>query len=342
MDIKAKLDLSDRPVDEFPQNRYLNGLIALGYQNSIIDISTGFRNTLFGSGNELTLFPAWNPSGYYTRSAQYQSQIEAGLEVLRANANVYTIHKYLRAVPTEYTYDFNTDTMIATELPERGLDDVYYGAEIQYPLLPYLTLSGFTALKQANFDPGNIYSVNTAGATLQTDLPLNYSSRIVGSFSFQNRQADYLPDLATNLFVSSLRLQKRLGTNLNGFVNYINNGCSDSELGTFYFISHQLRSQVQYSFAFDESMASYIFVGGKYSPENDANAAFMEVQSRLVSKVYALAGFKNQIDNFNTYQAKVSYFFNPVSDFHLQYLGSDFSPDRSTHHYLGVGSSVYF
>jgi len=125
-------------------------------------------------------------------------------------------------------------------------------------------------------------------------------------------------------------------------VSYINNGCSDSELGTFYFISHQLRSQVQYSFAFDESMASYILIGGKYSPENDANAAFMEVQSRLVSKVYALAALKNQIDNIKTYQARVSYFLNPVSDFQLHYIGSDFSPDRSTLHYLGVGSSVYF
>jgi len=340
--VDAKLDLADRPVDDFPQNKYLNGLMAVGYQSEFLNLKAGYRNTLFGTADELTLYPGWNASGYYTRKAQHQSQIAAEVKAFSAQVSAYGIHKHLRTVPTEYVYDFVTDTMIPTDLPERGFDDVFYGAALEYPLTSFLSLSGWTELKQANFDTEDIYSAKSVGTAIKTEIPLSISSRIAGSFIYKNRQADYLPDEATNSYQSTFRVQHRIGTNLNGFLSYVNNGCSDAELNTFYFISHQLRCQVQYSFTYDASQASYILAGGKYSPENDANAAFVEIQGKLVPRVYALAAYKNQIDSYSFYQAKLSFFVTSVSDCHVQYFGNDYSPNRATHHYIGIGSNIYF
>ncbi len=340
--LNAKLDLADSRVETFPQHKYLNGLAAIGYQNEFLNLKAGYRNTLFGTTDELTLYPAWNASGYYTRKVQHQSQIAAEVKAMGAKAGSYAIHKHLRAVPTEYVYDFVNDTMLPTDLPERGFDDVFYGAALEYQFTSFLSLSGFTELKQANFDTEDIYSAKSLGTAIKAEIPLSISSHIAGSFIYKNRQADYLPNEATNSFQSTLRVRHRIGTNLNGFVSYINNGCSDSSLNTFYFISQQLRCQVQYSFTYDESQASYILAGGKYSPENDANAAFVEIQGKLVPRVYALAAYKNQIASYSFYQAKLSYFFTPVSDCYVHYIANDYSVNRTTHHYLGVGSSIYF
>lgn len=337
----SKLDALDFPLGEFPQTKWLNSYTALNYHKPAWNVEAGYRNILMDSSQELVLYPAWNAAGTYKRRMQHQAQLELNAKIEKLDFNAYGIHKHLRANPIDYTFDpdFN---LISNTLPQRGFDDIYYGLAAEYSLLPWLSFSAGSDMKQANFDESDVYSINSIGVGSHLQLKPSYLSHITGDFVWKNQNADNLSPENRNTFQTIIRYQQRFGLQTNGYIGFINNSCSDDKLNQVYLVSNLLRSHVKYNFKYDLSQGSYLLVGGKYSPENENSAVFSEGQWRLADRVYSLVSVNYQLDAQTLYQNKTSYYFSPVSECYVHYAINDSKVLNKTSHYIGIGTSINF
>jgi len=342
-DLNSRWDAADHLLGDFPQQKWLTALAEFTYQQpQLLKVCASYRNTLFGSPNSLGLYPNWNSLFEYQRQMEHQSTLLIEDDLPRLDAEAYAIHRNLRVKPIEYIYDFGTDQFIATPLPEQGLDNVYSGISAAYEVLPYLSLGAFTDIKRANFDTDDFYSLNSAGAQADLNYKLSRILRISGSVRWTNRYNENLPPQATNLAQSSIRLQHNLLSNLNGYLSFTNNSCSDARLDTLYLISNLFRAHLQYTFSYDPAQDSYLLAGVKLSTQNDADAYFAEAKSVLLPRWYASAGVRITPDAYNRYSGQLSWNFDPFSDVFFTYRLDDNKNGSPRLHYLGVGSNIYF
>lgn len=338
---RCKMDLADHQLGEFPQNKYRNSLLALNYHRRNWNLEAGYRNTLYGTSSTLPLYPDWNPSLDMERKVQHQSQLEFNGHLNPVSFSAYGIQKHLRAIPIEYAFD-NDFNLISIRGAERGFDDLYYGLGLEAAVLPFLSVRAGSDLRQANFDSSDLYSLNSLYLGSSLELKPSQSCRISGDFVWNNRNGESLPVQSRNMFQSSLRIQQRFGLQLNGFLSITNNSCADEELSELFLISNSLRSHLQYSFSYDPSQASYLMIGGKYSPENETSAVFAEAQCRLLNHLYSLVAVNHLPETHSIYQSKLSYYFSPVSECYLHYTANDYELTQSISHYLGIGTSIHF
>lgn len=342
LSFNTRLDAADAPIREFPQNKWLNSQLSLAWKKPYLEMEAAYRNTLFGTSQKLGLYPVYSSSYEYERTAEHQSSIMLNGKLAGLTAGVYGMHRQLRVNPTEYVIDPETWEVAMLEKPQKGLDNVYGGIQAGYQVLPFLALNAFSDLSKANFDGSDTYTYLANGAQADLDYKLSSQARISGSFTWTNRDNQNLSKEAVNLLQSQLRIQHKLLPNLNGYLSFSNNACSDAGLDTLYLISNQWRAHLQYHFSYDPSADSYLLAGVKFSPENESDAIYAEAQSIIVSRLYANLGMRMLPDRLTQYQGKLSYFYTPFSEIHLQYQVLDSETDIKESHYLGLGSSIYF
>lgn len=341
--IDSRLKASNFYLDQFPQSKYLNTAVAAKYKGSYVHATGIYRNTLFGDAKRLSLYPIWDQGAYdYRNRYQHQAILAAGGDVKPFSADIYIIGKALYSIPTEYVFDPNTFEITPMQHPLESYEDVYSGAAISYLPLPGLQLSAGADFKQANFDASNLYSINSLGLQAASEIKLLPNTHLSGSAHWQSRQGDNLPLETRNLFTGQLRLQQRIGNQLNGFVSFISNTCADSKLDAMYLISNQVRAQLKYTAMYDQSQDSYLLLGGKISPEHDANAVFAEAQSLILPKLYTSAGITYQPDLPDIYQGKISWYYTPVSTLYLSYLKTLPGHGRKDYQLLGIGANFVY
>lgn len=336
----AKLDAADRKLGNFSQNKWLSNYMGVDYRSKHLQVSAAYRNLAFGTAQSLPLYQEWRGDLELARRMQHQTQIEAKSSFGGMELSAFGIHKHLDTTPTEYVFNFDTFEMEAVQMPDRAFDDAYYGVQATYRVTPFLNLRAGTDIQQANFTKNEIYDINTVAFGAQLQLEPKATTRISGSFDWENRAGEDLEPVTRNMFYTSLRLQQSLGMNINGFISLLNTSCTDDEMSDLYLISNQIRSQVQYHFSYDPNQASYINAGLKISPEFRTNTYFAEGQFLLMNHLYAMLNFKRIERSLSNYQAKVSFFPGPFTECFLQYtISSPDNGDKSLN-YFGVGTSI--
>lgn len=340
LSINSKLDAADRKLGEFPQKKWMHNFAGLEYAREHYSIEAGYRNLWFSAPQRLQLYPNWNGSIDYDRKTQHQAQLCLNGDLMGVSVSAYGINKQLRANPVEYVFDFNTFEMVPTVMPTRSLIDEYYGVDVAYKVTPYLSINASTDIKQDNYTETGLYDQNTFAMGTSVEFKPISSGRFTGSFNWENRDGENIPDFTRNIYQTTLRYQQNLGMQLNGFVSLINNGCSDDKLNEVYLLSNQVRCHLQYHFPYDAAQASFVSAGVKHSLENEKTAYFSESQWRLLNHLYGNISYKHLGDTLNNYQAKLSYFVSPFSECYLQYIMYDSDLYIKPLNYFGIGTSI--
>ncbi|PKN73774.1 MAG: hypothetical protein CVU50_00890 [Candidatus Cloacimonetes bacterium HGW-Cloacimonetes-3] len=338
--VNSKLEAADRELGEFPQKKWMHNFVGLEYTRKHWNIGAGYRNLLFGSPERLPLYPSWNNQIEFDRKAQHQAQMDISGNFGGLSVAAYGIGKHLQTTPTEFVWNNDTFEMDATEMPERGFDDLYYGMQLSYQVYPYLSINGSTDVKQANFTASEVYDMNSTTLGADVELQPIPSGKFAGSFSWVNRNGDSLPDFTRNMYQTTLRYQQSLGMQVNGFISLINNSCSDDKLSEVYLLSNQIRCHLQYHFPYDVAQASFFSAGMKHSLEREKTAFFSEGQWLLLNHFYGNLSYLHLGNAVNNYQAKLSYFVSPFSECYVQYRMYDSDLYIKPLNYLGIGTSI--
>lgn len=343
LDISSQQHASDKPLDQFPQKKHLQNSFRARYHRKGFFAEGTYRNTFYGSSEKLNLYPSWDMSSWaYERRHQHQGHLELGGNLSKLSMKAYLSGKLLLATPTEYILNPISYELNAVEHDLESYEDIYSGLRLAYEFMPQLRLSAVADIKQANFDASDIYSCNSMGLAAESELKVMNSGRLSGTALWQNRDGDGFDPESRNLFTGQLRYQHKLGTQVNGYLSFISNTCSDSELQDFYLISNLLRTQVVYTAAYDPAQESYLLVGAKYSPEHHANAYFAETRLKLISRFYALAGLKVQPDLPNLLQGRCTWFWGAASELFIHYQNILPELGQKDKHYLGLGTKINF
>lgn len=341
--LDSRLKASNYYIDQFPQSKYLNTALSAKFKAKHIHATGIYRNTLYGDPQRLNLYPLWDQGAFdYRNRHQHQCILAVGTDLSPVKADMYLIGKALYSTPTEYVFDPETFEITPMERPLKSHEDVYSGAAISVTPLPELQLSAGADFKQANFDASDLYSVNSLNLQAASEINLLSNTQISGIALWQSRQGDNLPLETRNLFTGQLRLQQRISNQMNGFISFISNTCADSKLDNLYLISNQVRAQVKYTALYDDTQDSYLLLGGKFSPQHDANALFAEAQSQIITGLYTSAGITYQPDLPDLYQGKISWYYTPVSTLYLSYFKTIPGSGRKDYHLLGIGTNFVY
>lgn len=343
LNFRTKLESSDALEREFPQKTWSNSALSIKYTQPLLTAEASYRSTLWGSSKALNLYPVDSPGLDFRRNAEHQSSLSLSSEFQKLRGSAFAIHRQLRARPVSYVYDWQTDTTISEVHAEKGLDNVYAGADAAYQIRPYLRAGAFVRHSEAHFDRADSYRMDAAGLNAELEHKLDSNTRILGHFVWTNRFNENLSPESRNLLQSGVRIQRTLLPGLNSFVSYQNNSCTDAGLDTLYLISNQIRAQIQYHFSYDPDKDSYLLAGAKFSKSNEASAFYSEAQSRIMNRLYARVGWKWLPELYVQYTGRLGYFFYGLGEMYLLYQKHEpFPLQTADFHYLGFGSSIYF
>lgn len=345
LELSSDLRATDRPRPSENQKAWHITDLTAAYDRGPLELRAEYQNIRFTSPTLLQMYPALDPNEYQKRRMQHLGTFSAAYETRRLELGAHAQYKYLRNTP--YLAQLNDVWEIEmVEQDNAGYSDVYFGTDLGGKLLPNLTLGLGADYKDALQADSGLYRLTNLKAGLAADYQIPAGVQMNASFELTNRDGPSVPDQKRNLLHTRLRLQKRLSPALSGFIVYENRSCADSKLGSYRLISNYLRGQLRFTFPWDPSASSYLVAGAKCSPENKADAIFAEADHKLVGRLIAGAAANLQPDHLSLYTAKLSYYFLPASEIHLQYYFRDGNSDtvggKGNRSYLGLGSSLYW
>lgn len=344
LDLEASADLNANSLGIAPniQKLWHNGKLGTTLQTAGLRIHAAYRNLAFGNSQLLSLYPDWDPLLSQERITQHQGTIVAGYSAPFLQTEVYAQTKHLSYTPYLATLNMETFEMELVQQPNTGVTDQYYGLKLAAPIIQGLSANLSAAYKDGIFASDGEYRLTGLTAGLAADYKVLAQANLSAAFNWTNRTGLAIEKQKRNLLETSIRYQHRISTGLAGYLLYINNTCVDSGLDTLSVVSNYLRAQLQYSFPSDSSGGSYLLLGGKYSPENKADAYFASTDYRLIGNLYTGAALNFQPDRQTTWSGKIGYYYTPVNELHLQYVHRKNSVLEFETDYIGFGSSIYW
>ena len=341
LDLSSSLHSTDRYAPGNPQKTWHNGQLRLHYASGDLSLRASYRNLAFGASKLLQAYPRWDPNLNLKRNMQHQGTISAAYTLPFAGIEGYAQFKSLQYTPYSPVFDSNTGELIGwDQLDKAQATDYYAGLTAQLPLGKGLSARLGLDAKDGLYAKDGNYALTGVYGALDAEYRLGANSSLSGSFDWTLREGDAIPKGRRNLLCSAIRYQHRLSYSLSGFLLYINNSVLNSELKQLRLVSNYLRGHLQYSFPADPSGASYLLVGGKYSPENKADAYFSEADYRVWGNLYAGASLNWQPERQTLYGGKLSYYYTPVNELHLQYEHRENELLQSKIDFYGLGSSI--
>ncbi len=334
----SDLYIFGRTTPSGPHEQWHNGEAELSYRHNGFTVSAAYRNRAFFDQMMMNLYPAWAPSGIQERHMQHKASLEADYESTFFQAGAYAQAKQLDYTP--YMFDFSTFEFIPQ--PAESAADVYYGAETRVRLMDGLSARVSAHHKDGLFAEEGTYRLTQISGGLDAEYQVFGNTGLQASFNWTNRSGSSISEQRRNLVQTALRLHDKLTPDLAAALTYVNNSLINEDLSELYLLSNYLRAHLQYSFPSDPSGGSYLLLGGKYSPENKASAAMLEGDYRVWGRLYAGLSINYQPDRKNLYSGKVSYFFTPLNEVHVQYTYRDFTMQSNPDEFIGIGSSVYW
>ncbi len=343
LSVSSTLNSNDRIIPTNVQKLWHNGLVDINYRGTDFTVHADYRNTVFGASQLLGLYPTWDPLTSQKRLMQHQGTIAAEFDADFLQLGGFASGKILRYTP--YTLDLDTFELVRQD--NANATDVYTGAVIKVPIIKGLATHVAMDYKSGTFADNGEYDLNKLNAGLNADYKILGNASVSASFDWTKRTGAAISNGKTNLLRSTLRLRHRFSNSLAGYLLYINNSCLNDRMKNLRLMANYLRAQVQYSFPSDPTGGSYLLVGGKYSPENKADAYFVEGDYKVREKIYAGGSLNLQPDWQALISARLSYYYTPVNELHLQYSHRQYTPWNNSSldfgaNYLGVGTSFHW
>ncbi len=340
LDLRLSSDLhaTDRPLAPTTQKLWHIAELEARYHSAPLQIRAGYRNLAFGSSQLLGLYPAWVPAQSQKRLLEHQAGLAANWDTEILQAAAYAQAKHLRYTP--YELDLETFELLAGE--NTGVTDLYSGLNLQLSLPGGLSARVALDHKDGIFADAGIYRLTNIKAGLAATIDPLPASTLSASFDVTNRQGDAIPHGRRNLLETRLRYRHRFNDTLAGYLLWINNSCLNGDLNRVRLVSNYLRAQLKYSFVSDPSGGSYVIVGAKYSPENEADAWFASGDYRLWNRLYSGLEINCQPGRALGYGARLSYYYIPVNEIYLRYLRSENEILNTRADYWGLGTSLYW
>ena len=221
-------------------------------------------------------------------------------------------------------------------------NDLFWDAKIRVKIFPFLTLFSKNYYKQ-KIDNFESYVPPDAKVSVDYDhfrggVGLEFSKKILtnnflqSSFEYQyndgmniSSQEDFFYDY----FNTYLRYSTLIGTDIAGFVSYINRSCYNRDDKQFYLISDALRCHLKYTFQTDKSCNSFILTGFKYNPIHFGNAIFGEINYQIFSELYINFGDSYSPDITNDVKIGLEYFLTSFNRIYLSGIHSKILDENS-------------
>lgn len=336
-------DLLQRdPLGEnYNDKLYSSNLLAASLRLDRTKVKTAFRNTMYAKPSLLPLYPEWQALRSYEKKALNSIYLQAEQSLARISVQGEALAKGLSVRP--YDYELNSEFELVSIARERESLWNYFGkVGSTFQVNEDIALHAGFDYQTADYEDNELFELSTTELALSISKKLHPLLDISSSMAWQHRQGEAISEERKNLLISELRLRIMLLPELHGYIQMINRSCSNPELSEILLISNYLRSQFKYSFAYDSSAGSFLSLGAKYSPENDADAIFMETDLRTVDKFYVGSHLYIHPQRQREYGSKLSYHFASISDVHLLYRYMENDTDNWLSTYAGIGVNLYY
>lgn len=335
----ADLTWADTYGDNRKHKLYNSLQGSLDYRKDRYAAGVSYRNTLFGSQKEkLGLYPSFAPLRVYEKSVQHHSTLHSSIDADPLRVDVFAMHKHLSATP----WDLDLNTFELVQKDREGLDNVYLGLSTSVKLSETLSLHAGGDYKDAIFAEEGQYELTSLGGGVNFEYRINPMTGTGASFTWKHRSGDAIDAQRRNHLQSILRYRQRFGNLIFGYLMFINNSVVNQDLDELYLVSNYLRGHLIYTLPYDDSNDSYVLLGGKYSPENDADAYFVETRGKIWHSVYAGGSINIQSQNLSVYQAKLGYKLSPFAEIDLYYAYRDLENAGLSASRIGIDTSLYW
>ncbi len=203
-------------------------------------------------------------------------QGDISLDKLRVSGGVLNRQLNYQSLPIDSTWGYDPDQAISEKDK-----DFLWNSRLDYQLFDDLTLFAETDVKDSKSQEDH-YDNNYYNMGINFSHQFDYFKWIEISESWVWDTSDRIKN--DNQLLSQIRYKQRIGTNLNGYISYINRlSYLDKE---FLLLSNYLRMDVKYSFNTDIHGESYAQAGFKVSPQNKAGAIFVKSDYNVWNNIY--------------------------------------------------------
>lgn len=159
-------------------------------------------------------------------------------------------------------------------------DELFYGGMVQYEVLKSFRVFVHTDIKDnLGYE---MYDNNTLAAGIMYNKVFDYFKWLDLSQSIQWSTNNEIKQ--KRQLITEARYKQRIGTNLNGYVTYIHRMVPED--GEMLLLSNYFRIAAKYSLNYDLHGESYIQVGAKASPVNNAGAVFVNSDFYVINNLY--------------------------------------------------------
>lgn len=317
------------------ENKYFQ----LGYRNQINrsqDITPYFA-TIDG-GKDLNA-KNWHNFSALTRQTYNNISFEADARFKTTSAEVSKMDEF-----------GSTGEMESTRYSE-----MHFDGKIGYQVMEEIQLYA-TIVHKDDLDLDHNYDLDRFGVGVSFDKKLDYSSSLSASSEYQSFDCDFTTlktyesypygNERKHYFYNQIRYQKSLGTNVNGFVTWMNRSVYDTDGSQMRVISNYIRGQLKYTLPFDVDGESFVLALVKYSPENKATVAGAEINMPVVSNwLYLNAGDHYAPDYSNDVKLGAELFFTKLNSFYIQATSSKLVEKHQEHETLNfytMGTRFFF
>lgn len=308
----------------------LSGGVSANFDDGWYNAS--YRHSYYKDHQISGMYPVWNPLSSYQKNHQQQVWLAFDQDLSQLNISGNVGYKNLLLSP----WTLN-DIWELEQGNDINMQDYYGQMALGYAVSDDIQISAGSTYTQN--DNSTMFNHNA------TWLNLEYGTKLMGGLNLQTqgqiqyRDGDWVDSYAKYQYVMNVRAQQYLPLGLSGYIQFTSRTCSDEDFGQWYLISNYLRTQMKYSLGYDPN--SYVAIGGKYAPENEANAFFAETDVNIYHGIYLGASTTLNPDNVTDYSTRLSYQFHEGSQIYLTARNLEFQNTNWKRQYLGLGFAYY-
>lgn len=341
---EADNDLVRRDYKSENQNQRLYNSLqsSLTYTSNSRFAKASLRNTLFGDATALSFYPTTQALRDYEREMQNNAYLVLGNKIGKVKLRADGMLKALQTKRWEYELDLETFELERNRIADATIMDWNAGITAVFQSESGMEVFASYRKSEHDRDEQNAKQMQSSELGLAYSKKLFYLADIDAAFAWQNRQSDIIARERSNLYNSNFRIRSNISEQLGFSISYANHLCSDSQLNEILLISNYLRTHLKYSLDYDDSGASYLLAGAKYSPENDADAVFTDMELKLFQPFWLGAGFTINQDIFVEYNARSMYRLGVYNAISLNYRYRENIADPGLWRYIGIGVDYYY
>jgi hypothetical protein len=223
--------------------------------------------------------------------------------------------------------------------------DVEASMEVIKPVSVFVSAYKKSSLE----DKFNSYDLSTAGTGLRLYLPLSSMEHITGQTSVEWRDSNVIANDGSERMIPlyhNLRYSRMITPDIAGFINYENRSFYDRERQSFLFNSQFLRASCKYTLPYDQSLGSFVEIGGKLAPQDKlwhkSSGLMGKTEMRVYDKLYLGSVVTLMPQRQHHYEALARYFFAPFSEVFIGYTYIDDPEYADLAKYITGGCRIMF